>query len=386
MKKQGFHALIVAAGLGTRLGHGKPKAYVDLAGYPLITRTIMPFAALEACLTITVIIHPDHESLAQASLQNFERINFVYGGDTRQESVKRGLESLSQLNDDDLILVHDAARPFIQSFDILKVYLAAQKNGAASLALPIVDTLRYAENDIAGAVQTRKNLFAMQTPQAFHKSILQHGHNQTIMATDCSELVTQAGFDVTMVQGSRSNFKITTDDDLKMATQILAMNKKIKTGIGYDVHAFDVVPATSIRLGGIDIPFEKKLAGHSDADVVLHAITDALYGAISDGDIGFHFPPSDQAHKNKDSAIFLKHAVARAAMVSACITHIDCVIICEEPKITPHREAMRARIAEICGLELCDVAVKATTSEGLGFTGRKEGIAAQALVTIEITK
>lgn len=378
MKKQGFHGIIVAAGLGTRLNANVPKAYIALGGVPMIARTVSKFAALDACLSLTVVINPLHEELARETLKLFDSINFVYGGDTRQASVKCALNKMNDLSDEDIILVHDAARPFVDERIILECVDAALIHGAASAALPVADTLRRDEMII-----DRKHVYAMQTPQVFRAKILRDAHAQDKMATDDTELVSELGYKIQIVHGSLMNFKITTEDDMKFAQGLIGQQKRIKTGMGYDVHAFDPAPASIIRLGGIDIPFSKKLSGHSDADVVLHAITDALYGSIADGDIGFHFPPSDMAHKNKDSAIFLEHAVARVTARGYKISHIDCVIICEEPKITPYRDAMRARIAEICEISIDDVAVKATTSEGLGFTGRKEGIAAQALVLIE---
>jgi 2-C-methyl-D-erythritol 4-phosphate cytidylyltransferase/2-C-methyl-D-erythritol 2,4-cyclodiphosphate synthase len=383
MKTQEFHTIIVAGGVGNRLGSAVPKAYIDLGGIPMVARTVAVFYTMPDCKSITIVIHPEHETLAQDKLKQFPNIKFVYGGDTRQASVKNGIESLNHLDDDEIIVIHDAARPFITA-DLIRLSVsAADKHGAVSLAIPIIDTLRRCNSVTDKETVDRNDLYAMQTPQVFKANLIRMAHAQDFIATDDTELVGELGYKVHIVDGARTNFKITTKDDVEFANMLLTSQKRYKTGLGYDVHAFDDMPATSIRLGGIDIPFTKKLKGHSDADVVLHAITDAIYGAISEGDIGFHFPPSKAEHKNQDSADFLKHSVNLASQKLCSITHIDCVIICEEPKITPHRDSMRARIAEICNLPLSSVSVKATTSEGLGFTGRREGIACQAVVTIE---
>jgi 2-C-methyl-D-erythritol 4-phosphate cytidylyltransferase/2-C-methyl-D-erythritol 2,4-cyclodiphosphate synthase len=389
MQTQEFHTIIVAAGVGNRMGTDLPKCYLNIGGQSVLARTVAVFDGITSCASITVVIHKDHGDLARVALTNFPHVKFVIGGDTRQDSVRMGLNALAHLSDNDIILIHDGARPFVARDVVLQLVSKISEMGAASIGIPVVDSLRHApENNVIESIVSRDKVFAMQTPQGFRAGIIRAAHNQKINATDDAELVMHAGHDVHIVQGDRSNFKITTKDDLAMAELMMnaMMATKIKTGMGYDVHAFDDMPATHIRMGGIDIPYARKLKGHSDADVVLHAITDAIYGAIGSGDIGFHFPPSKAEHKNQDSADFLKHAVELLRNKNGTISNIDCVIICEEPKITPHREKMRARIAEICSIIVDDVAVKATTSEQLGFTGRKEGIACQAIVTIEMPR
>ena len=389
MQTQEFHTIIVAAGVGNRMGTDLPKCYLTIGGQSVIARTVSVFDCMKSCASITVVIHKDHGDLARAALKDFPNVKFVVGGDTRQDSVRMGLQSLAHLSNDDIILIHDGARPFIADEMIAQLVEKISETGAASVGIPVVDSMRHApENNVIESIVSRDKVFAMQTPQGFRAGIIRTAHNQKINATDDAELVMHTGHDVHIVLGDRRNFKITTKDDLVMAELMVNAMRitKVKTGTGYDVHAFDDAPATHIRMGGIDIPHAHKLTGHSDADVVLHAITDAIYGAIGDGDIGFHFPPSKAEHKNQDSADFLNHAMTQLLNKNGSISNIDCVIICEEPKITPHREKMRARIAEICGIVIEDVAVKATTSEQLGFTGRKEGIACHAIVTIEVPR
>lgn len=391
MRTQEFHTIIVAAGVGNRMGTDLPKCYLTLGHQTVLEHAVSAFDGHSHCASIIVVVHKDYVDLAQKILARFDRVKIVIGGDTRQESVKLGLDSLKDISNDTPIFIHDGARPFITADLIQSIYDHVLSHDAVSVALPVVDSLRHApDGQIIESIVSRDHVFAMQTPQAFKADIIRKAHAQKINATDDAELVIHAGYDVHLITGARTNIKITTKEDWDMALMILGSSSqpvKIKTGIGYDVHAFDDdCAATHIRIGGIDIPYSRKLKGHSDADVALHAITDAIYGAISLGDIGHHFPPSKAEHKNQDSADFLKHAMMCLKDKKGTISHIDCVIICEEPKIGPHRESMRMRIADICDINIDDVAVKATTSEQLGFTGRKEGIACQAIVTIEVPR
>lgn len=376
-----FAVLIVAGGTGTRAGEGPPKQYRQLSGQAVLRRTIGVFSYLTDINNIRVVIHPDHYDLYGEAVEGLGLPEPVIGGNTRRESVSNGLKAFAHLEPKTPILIHDAARPFITS-EIIKACVAElQKAKAVTTAIRVNDTLRKAEGYHLGEAIARDHLWSIQTPQGFHYGIIAKAHEVlTGDFTDDSQMVSQLGVDVAIIEGSRENIKLTTEDDFRMF-----QNRKVtKTGLGYDVHAFDTVEASAIRIGGVDIPHARKLLGHSDADVVLHAITDAIYGTIAYGDIGSHFPPSNNDFKNMDSAIFLKEAVKSLTAAGGRIVHIDTVIICEEPKIGPHRDKIRESIANICGLPVKSCSVKATTSEGLGFTGRREGIACQSLVTIEI--
>ena len=278
----------------------------------------------------------------------------------------------------DRVLIHDAARPFVTAA-LIDACIAALDNGDAVIpALPVTDTLKRAEGDTVTATVPREKLYRAQTPQAFaFDKILAAHEAATPGMTDDAAIAEAAGLKVTLVDGDAKNIKLTHEEDF-MTTSLLP-----RTGAGFDAHRFDEAgSATEIMLGGIAIPHTHALIGHSDADVALHAITDALLGALAEGDIGDHFPPSDNTNKDRPSADFLAHAVTLAGSKQARISHIDLTVICEKPKIGPHRNAMRARIAKICGIEAGRVSVKATTTEGMGFTGRGEGLAAQALVTV----
>ena len=376
-----FAVLIVAGGTGIRAGEGLPKQYRNLGGKALLRRTIEVFLGLTEARNIRVVIHPHHKDFYLSATEGLNLPDPVIGGNSRRESVSKGLQAFAGLPPETPLLIHDAARPFV-STEIIKSCLEKLKTAqAVTTAIPVSDTLRKGVVDTLGEAVDRDGLWSIQTPQGFRYATILKAH-ETLEGdfTDDSQMVSAMGIDVEIVQGSRKNIKLTTEDDFKMF-----QNTKItKTGLGYDVHAFDTVEASSIRIGGLDITHPRKLLGHSDADVVLHAITDAIYGTIADGDIGSHFPPSNNEFKNMDSSIFLKEAVKSLTQAGGRIVHIDTVIICEEPKIGPHRDKIRESIANICALPLKSCSVKATTSEGLGFTGRREGIACQALVTIEI--
>lgn len=370
-----FAVIIVAGGTGIRAGKGLPKQYRVLNGKSVLRRTLEVFLGCEGLKRLVVVIHPEHEDLYRGTIVGLERVEFVFGGASRQESVAKGLAAFKGFDDKTPVLIHDAARPFIDRDTILACVDKLETSQAATVAVPVHDTLRRGD----GHYVDREDLWSVQTPQGFHYGIIKQAH-ETVKGsfTDDSQIVAQLGIRIDIVQGKRENIKITTEDDFKIMTR-----KIIRTGLGYDVHAFGDA-SDSIRIGGVDIPHSRKLLGHSDADVVLHAITDAIYGTIASGDIGSHFPPSNNEFKNMDSSIFLKKAVEELKEAGGEILHIDTVIICEEPKIGPHRDAIRESIAKICQLPVKSVSVKATTSEGLGFTGRREGIACQSIVTIEI--
>lgn len=376
--------IIVAGGSGARFESDTPKQYHLLNGEMVLRHTVKKFANHPSIAHISVVIGEGHDTLYMKAVEDLPKcLPPVYGGATRQQSVYNALQSLV-LKSDDFVLIHDAARPCVSPECITNIINALDKTSAASLAIPVTDTLRKTDKKIFEDIIPRDNLCAMQTPQAFHFRVIKSAHEnfKGDNMTDDTALVSAMGIDVTLVNGSRRNIKITTPEDMMIASSFLYPTPLIpRTAIGFDVHAFGD-EATSIRMGGIDIPHTHKLLGHSDADVVLHAITDALYGAAAEGDIGHHFPPSDMKNKNKDSADFLKHAVKIVENKGGIISFIDCVIMCEAPKIGPYRDAMRERIADITQLPIDKISVKATTTEKLGFTGRGEGIAAQAIATI----
>jgi len=383
-------ALIVAAGSGTRFGSGSlPKQYAPLLGKPVLRWSIDAFLRHPDVADVVVVIHPDHRALFDAATKDMN-IRAVDGGATRQESVRRGLEALAQKEPKTgFVLIHDAARPCVTP-QMISALCAALKNGATAVmpALPVTDTVRRMDN---GGFKTedRGGLLTIQTPQAFAFGLIRDLHNslQHSEQTDDIALVEQSGGKIDMVAGDSRNIKITYPDSLALAEQYLGDSRgDIRTGKGYDVHR--LVPprdaAHKLMIGGVVIPHDKALEGHSDADVGLHAITDALLGTICDGDIGMHFSPKDARWKNADSAVFLRHAAELVAAQDGLITHVDLTVICEAPKIGPYRDAMRRRIAEILNLPLARISVKATTTEGLGFTGRGEGIAAEAVVTVRL--
>ncbi len=379
-----FYALIVAAGKGQRFGHDIPKQYHEIVpGLTVLRQTINQFITHPHCKGVKVVIHPDDYPFYESSIKGIDILDFSSGGEDRRSSVYNGLKDLSNLKSEDIILIHDAARPLVQKADIDELLKALAAHEAATLCHGLSDTILHKD----GSSIDRDQLLASQTPQAFrYKTIISaHKNNPDAQVTDDAGLVRQSGGHVEFIQGSRLNFKITTQDDLIMARAILNnTGSETRTGMGFDVHAFDDTQTDTIRLGGIDIPFDKKLKGHSDADVALHTITDALLGAIGAGDIGVHFPPSDATYKDMDSSTFLKKAAELIEKKQGNITNIDLTIICEAPKIGPYAPKMRQRIAEICNISADRINIKATTTERLGFTGRKEGIAAQAIATVTI--
>lgn len=384
--------ILVAAGRGTRAGEGLPKQYRPLGGAPLLARTLEAAAACPVG-RILVVIHPDDAALyaqavAAAPSARGRLVDPVAGGASRQASVRAGVEALAG-SGLEIALVHDAARPFFSPALCARVIAAAARVGGAVPGLPVSDTIK--EIDGAGHVLTtpeRARLRAVQTPQGFRLPLLADAHARAKAAgredfTDDAAVVEFAGGAVAVVEGERGNMKITEAADFAAAEgRLLAALPDIRVGQGYDVHAFG--EGDHVWLGGVRIAHGRGLVGHSDADVGLHALCDAIFGALGDGDIGSHFPPSDMTWKGAASDQFLAFAAQRVAGRGGMIAHLDLTLVCEEPKIGPHREAMRARIAEIAGLPLSRVGVKATTSERLGFTGRREGIAALAAATIRL--
>jgi 2-C-methyl-D-erythritol 4-phosphate cytidylyltransferase/2-C-methyl-D-erythritol 2,4-cyclodiphosphate synthase len=384
-----FAALVVAGGGGTRAGAGAPKQYRLLGGEPVLRRSLRLFTDHREIGAVQAVIRrKDVTDYAAASARLPKCLPAVPGGKTRQASVLAGLESLVPTAPR-FVLVHDAARPFADAALIDRAIKAVRKSGAAIPAVPVSDTIK--KVDKSGLIRAnveRSELRAVQTPQAFEFETLLSAHRRAakeglLNFTDDAAIMEWVGEPVTVFDGSPGNVKLTTPEDFERAAALAAQRLgDVRTGTGYDVHAF--VDGDHVTLGGVKIPYEKKLSGHSDADVLLHAITDAVLGAIADGDIGHHFPPSDEKWRGADSAAFLKFAAERVRERGGVIAHIDGTLICEAPKIGPHRDAMREKIAKICGIEIGRVGVQATTNERLGFLGRGEGIAAMASATIRL--
>lgn len=381
-----FAALIVAAGRGSRAGGDVPKQYRPLGDEPVLARTIRALAAHPGCTAIQVVIHPDDIDLYATSLPQLATLRPpVMGGATRRDSVLAGLEALAA-SPPERVLIHDAARPFVTLDVIERVASGVAPDRAAFPALPIVDALWRAEGDLVAEPQKRDDLWRAQTPQGFPFGPILAAHRASSGdVPDDVAIARSAGMAVAVVLGDGNNFKITLPGDFERAERLLQQEEgprqmDVRTGNGYDVHRF--APGDAVVLCGVKIPHSAALKGHSDADVAMHAITDAIFGALAEGDIGQWFPPSDDEWKDADSAIFLEKAIERIAARGFTLTHVDCTIICERPKIGPHAPAMRARIANLCRIDETRVSVKATTSERLGFTGREEGIAAQATATL----
>ncbi|MDC0737113.1 bifunctional 2-C-methyl-D-erythritol 4-phosphate cytidylyltransferase/2-C-methyl-D-erythritol 2,4-cyclodiphosphate synthase [Cognatishimia sp. SS12] len=368
-------AIIVAAGRGSRAGGSVPKQWQPLAGKRVADWTCAQFAAHPGIDHVLLVVNPA-DAAQYASLPH----ESVAGGTSRAQSVRNGLEALEGRGFD-LVLIHDVARPAVPAACISAVLDALRTHQGAAPALAVTDSLwRGAEAAVTG-VEDRAGLFRAQTPQGFHFAPLLAAHRAFEgEATDDVAIARAAGMHVTITEGSEDNLKITTPGDFARAEKILRGHMDIRLGNGFDVHAFE--PGDHVVLCGVRVPHDKALRGHSDADVGMHAVTDAIYGALAEGDIGRHFPPSEAEWKDADSAIFLKHAVALAQEMGYAISNIDCTLICEQPKVGPHAAKMMARMGELMGLRPDQVSVKATTSERLGFTGREEGIAAIATATL----
>ena len=389
-----FDALIVAGGRGERAGLSLPKQYALLCGMPVLRWSVEAFARHPSCRSIIVIIAEGEEARAREALRGLD-VLYATGGATRQASVAAGLALLTDRDAEKtagIVMVHDAARPGLNGrmIDDLLVPFADQDCAGTLPTLSVADTLSRG-GAILGETVDRDGLVQVQTPQAFRFAMLQQAHLQSAesTATDDAQMVRAIGGKILTVAGSRLLDKITHEGDLDVQERLMNPGAppsqsllRTAVGIGFDVHR--LIAGNGLWLGGVFIHHDHALLGHSDADVLLHAITDALLGAIGDGDIGSHFPPSDAAWRGASSDQFLRHANSLAQARGSRLDHVDCIIMCEAPKIGPHREAIRQRIAEILGLALDQVSVKATTTERLGFTGRGEGIAAQAVVTIAL--
>jgi 2-C-methyl-D-erythritol 4-phosphate cytidylyltransferase / 2-C-methyl-D-erythritol 2,4-cyclodiphosphate synthase len=381
-------AVVVAAGQGVRAGGDLPKQFRRIAGETLLRRTLSRFIETPTVSFVQPVIRPEDADLVRAETAGLNVLPPVFGGATRQASVRAGLEALLSRKPD-IVLVHDAARPFASADLIARAIVAAEKTGAAIPGLPVTDTIKRVDN--SGIVETtvdRALLRLVQTPQAFAFPALIAAHRRAAEQgredfTDDAALAEWAGMKVSVFPGEAGNIKFTTPEDFVRAEAIQsAALGDVRTGSGMDVHAFGA--GDHVTLGGIRIPHNQALTGHSDADVVLHALTDAILGALADGDIGAHFPPSDQQWRGASSDRFLVFAVDRVRARRGRIAHLDLTIVCEAPRISEHRDRMRANIAKLAGIDIDRVAVKATTSEKLGFTGRGEGIVAYATATVRL--
>ena len=371
-------AIIVAAGRGTRAGGDRPKQWQILAGRRVVDRTLAAFRVTAAIDRIVLVLHPEDTH----RFEPCDDVQIVAGSDTRAQSVRNGLDALSE-NAPDYVLIHDAARACVKPDHIARV-VAAVSDGdtrAVAPALTITDALWTGHEWLVTGTQDRSGLYRAQTPQAFaYPDILAAHRAHSGDAADDVEVARAAGIDVTIIEGDEDNLKITGPEDFARAENILRGQMDIRTGSGYDVHRFG--PGDHVMLCGVRVAHERGLQGHSDADVGMHALTDALYGALAEGDIGRHFPPSDPQWKGAESHIFLRHAAGLCRGKGFEISNMDVTLICEQPKIGPHAEAMRQALADITDVAMERISVKATTSERLGFTGRGEGIAAQAVATV----
>ena len=376
-------ALVVAAGRGRRFGGEMPKQYLPLCGRPVIRRAVECFLAHARVDAVLAVIHPDDRALFDAATRGLDILEPVAGGDSRQDSVRLGLESLAG-SAPEHVLIHDAARPFAGAALISRVLDALRTGPGAIPALPVGDTLKRGRDGLVAGTVDRDGLWRAQTPQGFRYADISRAHGECAGAalTDDAAVAEAAGIDVLIVPGAEDNLKVTTPDDLAQASRLIGAESR--TGFGFDAHRF--CPGGHVMLCGVSIPHSAGLAGHSDADAGLHALTDALLGAIGAGDIGEHFPPSDEEWKGAASDIFLRRAADLITERGGAIANVDVTIICEAPRVAPHRDAMRARIAGILGLDEGRVSVKGTTTEGLGFTGRAEGIAAQAVATVRVAQ
>jgi len=383
-------ALVLAGGSGSRFGGETPKQYQILGGRAVLRHAVDAFLYHPQIDEIRVVLRPDDRPRYDAAFGGLDILPPVDGGRTRQDSTRLGLESLRDL-DPDTVLIHDGARPFPDQALISRTLAGLEKFPGIVPALPISDTVKRTrgkdggqDNIIVGTVD-RGGLWRAQTPQAFRYKDIRSAHEtaQGQEMTDDAMIAAKSGLSVALVMGNEDNIKITTREDMTRAERIMGLHQAVtRIGTGFDVHAF--CPGDHVILGGVKIAHDFGLEGHSDADAALHALTDALLGAIGDGDIGTHFPPTDARWRDAASSAFLKHAASLVRGRGGNITNVDVTIICERPKITPHRAAMRTAIAAMLDIGEEAVSVKATTTEGLGFTGRREGIAAQAVAAIRM--
>jgi 2-C-methyl-D-erythritol 4-phosphate cytidylyltransferase/2-C-methyl-D-erythritol 2,4-cyclodiphosphate synthase len=384
----GVAAVIVAAGRGLRAGADMPKQFRQIGGAPMIRRSLLMFVEHAKVGAVQTVIHQDDVAMFQSSVAGLDVLPPVFGGATRQNSVRAGLEALAP-RQPDIVLIHDAARPYASAALVSRAIAAAERSGAAIPALPVTDTVKTVDADgLVDKTLDRNALRLVQTPQSFAFPALLEAHRRAAAAgrndfTDDAALAEWAGLKVSVFEGEPGNIKITNAGDFVRAEAMqFAALGDLRTGTGIDVHAFG--PGDHVTLGGIRIAHDRSLVGHSDADVALHALTDAILGALAEGDIGAHFPPSDPQWRNASSDHFLAFAVERVTARGGRIAHLDLTLVCEAPRIGTHRDAIRAKIAALAGIAIMRVAVKATTSEKLGFTGRGEGIAAYATATVRL--
>jgi len=381
-------AIVVAAGRGQRVGGDIPKQYRQVGGEPVIRASLVAFLTHPQMAAVQPVIHPDDENLYRAATSGLNLPVPVAGGATRQASVRAGLEALKSTAPD-LVLIHDAARPFITGGLITRAIASGKEHGAAVPGIAVADTVKQI-NDQAVVTETldRSRLRIVQTPQAFTFDLIVDAHRRAAESglenfSDDAALAEWAGHRVCVFDGEPGNVKLTTEEDFVRAEALrMAALSDVRIGNGFDVHAY--ADGDHVMLGGVRIPHTRGVTGHSDADVALHALVDAILGALAEGDIGVHFPPSDPQWRGASSDRFLAFACERVRARSGMIAHLDVTVVCEVPRVGPHRDAMRARIAEIAGIPITRVAVKATTSEKLGFTGRGEGIVAMATATIRL--
>ena len=378
-------ALIVAAGKGERVGGLVPKQFRPLLGQSVLLRSVKAFTGLPELAAVQIVASEERWKETESALANTPCGSFARGGATRQDSVRNGLEVL-EASAPDFVLIHDAARPLV-SKSLIRRIIAALENGAhaAIPLLPLSDSLKRKEPKNWTTVPRNGGLYRAQTPQGFRFSEILAAHRRLKGATvtDDMAIAEHAGIPVTRVEGDETNLKITTEDDFAHAERLLrGMMEEFRTGQGFDAHRF--AKGDHVWLCGVKIAHDAALEGHSDADAGLHALTDAILGALGAGDIGSHFPPTEEKWRGATSSVFLSHAADLVQLAGGAIVHCDVTLLCERPKIAPHREAMRARIAEILATDVSRVSVKATTTEGMGFLGRGEGLAAQAVATVRL--
>ncbi len=376
-------AVVVAAGRGTRAGGEMPKQYQKIAGVPIVRMAIENLLNHPHIDAICPVIHRDDEELFAEATLGLTMLPVLYGGATRQESVCNGLAGIAHMNPD-CVLIHDAARPCPSVELVSRVIDGLDSVDGVVPALPVIDTLKRGNDDNrVTATVSRDSLWRAQTPQGFRFELILDAHKQCAgqELTDDAAIAETAGLVVKIVEGDERNLKVTTPEDVTRVHELLH-HHETRTGMGYDVHRF--CDGNSVHICGVDIPHDKALLGHSDADVGMHALCDAIYGAIGEGDIGVHFPPSDEQWRNARSDVFLSHAAGLVRVTGGHIINVDVTIVCERPVINPHRDTMRARLADVLMIDVSRVSVKATTTERLGFTGRDEGIAAQAVATVSM--
>ena len=387
-KSERTAAIVVAAGRGLRAGAGGPKQYRSIGGQTVIYRAMEPFCRHPDVFAVQPVLHPDDTAMFNAACDGLAHAAPTPGGATRQQSVHAGLEAIAP-EKPDIVLIHDAARPFVSQALISRAIDGVKRTGAAIPAIAVADTIKLVNGggDVE-ATPERARLRIAQTPQVFRFEAILDAHRRAARDkrndfTDDAALAEWAGLTVATFEGDVANMKLTTPEDfVREEARLASLLGDIRTGTGYDVHAFG--PGDHVMICGVRVPHSKGFLAHSDGDVGLHALVDAILGALADGDIGSHFPPSDMKWKGASSDQFLKYAVERVTARGGRIANLEVTLICERPKIGPLRDQMRARIAEVSGVNVSRIAVKATTSERLGFTGREEGIAATASATIRL--